>query len=108
MVCSTREKQLACQRRHYQDNKQYYLDRNRKRREMISEWLREYKATLRCSKCGQNHPATLQFHHTDPTQKEYGVATFSARCCSIATIQKEIAKCVVLCANCHAIEHWCG
>lgn len=68
-------------------------------------WLREYKATLKCERCGENHPAALQFHHPDPSAKEGNIANRNSRW-SIERVMKEIAKCIVLCANCHAKEHW--
>ena len=33
----------------------------------------EYKASLKCTKCGFNHIAALDFHHIDPNEKEYKI-----------------------------------
>lgn len=52
--------------------------------------------------CGYDrHQAALQFHHVDPTEKEYGL---SARGLSrsFERAREEASKCVLLCANCHA------
>jgi len=68
-----------------------------------SEYL-EFKKTLKCNRCGFSHPAALQFHHTDPSTKEASVSAV-AKSWSLKRLQEEIAKCEVLCANCHAIEH---
>lgn len=55
-----------------------------------------------CALCGYDrNPAALQFHHTDPSIKEFGLAT-GGLTISIERARAEAAKCVLLCANCHA------
>lgn len=66
-----------------------------------------------CSYCGYNaHPAALQFDHIDPSTK-YRTRTgkivhpadmIKGGRYSLPTILAEIAKCRVLCANCHAVH----
>jgi hypothetical protein len=65
----------------------------------------EFKRGLSCCRCGLAHPAVLQFHHRDPSQKLFGVAQ-AVYNRGWETIMIEVAKCDVLCANCHAIHHW--
>ena len=62
------------------------------------------KATLECARCRENHPATLQFHHCDPQKKDFNLSEAVREGYSIERIRKEVAKCTVLCANCHAKE----
>lgn len=71
------------------------------------EWFRAFKASLKCSRCPENHPACLEFHHKDSTKKEIEVtkAVFSNRW-SIKRILEEIEKCEVLCCNCHRKLHY--
>ena len=58
-----------------------------------------------CIRCGETHPACLDFHHRDgKTTKEGNIAEI--RRFSYARIYAEIAKCDVLCANCHRKHHW--
>lgn len=64
---------------------------------------RDYKKTLSCSKCGESHPACLDFHHKG--NKEFNISNVIRRK-SFKTIKKEIDKCIVLCANCHRKEHY--
>jgi hypothetical protein len=78
--------------------------RKRKVKE-IKEWYQEYKRSLSCSKCNESRSPCLQFHHINPKDKDDSVGTMVAHGCSIRKIKKEIAKCIVLCANCHAVEH---
>lgn len=100
----TVEKQRDCVRRHYQENKQSYLDRNRNRSVKIREFLRQYKSTLKCSRCPESDPRCLDFHHIDPKKKRFEIATAPERGCSLDTLKEELEKCIPLCANCHRKE----
>ena len=64
----------------------------------------EYKGG-KCIICGYKKSSrALNFHHIDPSKKSFGI---SARGVTRAWIkvQKELDKCVLLCANCHAEVH---
>ena len=65
-------------------------------------WLDEYKATLSC-KCGESHPACLEFHHRDPSTKLFRIS--QAKHESRERILIEMAKCDVICSNCHRKLH---
>lgn len=78
----------------------------RKRRIGLKQWYRAYKRTLCCSQCGENHPATLDFHHTDPVAKKFNVSHLFKMDINIEQLKAEIDKCEVLCANCHRKLHW--
>lgn len=56
-----------------------------------------------CSRCPESHPACLDFHHRDPETKSFALSRGHEH--SRAAILAEIAKCDVLCANCHRKEH---
>lgn len=56
--------------------------------------------------CGESDPVVLDFHHTDPSQKDSGVADLVASKRSDKRITDEMAKCVMMCKNCHARHHW--
>jgi transposase-like protein len=56
-----------------------------------------------CRRCGfAEHPAALQFHHVDPTTKAFNLSAQGVTR-SIAKARAEMRKCVLLCANCHAL-----
>jgi hypothetical protein len=58
----------------------------------------------KCIDCkGVFHPAVYQFHHLDPKTKEFSWG--KGRLKNFEKIKKELAKCVLLCANCHVIRH---
>jgi len=78
------------------------------RSECVSRWRRRLKRTLideaggRCAICGYDrHPNALQFHHLDPAVKAFALSQEGITR-SLAAARAEAAKCVLLCANCHA------
>ena len=68
-------------------------------------WYHELKSALECNRCHETHPACLQFHHTDPKEKEASLAIAIRRGWGRKRLLSEISKCEVLCANCHAKHH---
>jgi transposase len=78
------------------------------RSERVAQRRRDVKAILvreaggSCQLCGYNRwLGALQFHHVDPSQKEFHIALRGvAR--SLERVRAEARKCVLLCANCHA------
>lgn len=59
-----------------------------------------------CLDCGGKFPdCVYDFHHLDPTKKDYYPA-FAINQLSFEKMEKELAKCVMLCANCHRIRHF--
>lgn len=66
--------------------------------------LNKYKKELSCAKCNDNRFYLLDFHHIDPTQKDYTISDNSRA--KMETILEEINKCIPLCANCHREFHY--
>lgn len=60
-----------------------------------------------CIHCGIQYDGTnsviFDFHHLDPSEKEFSPGDIMRG--SWEKIEKEIDKCVLLCANCHRLEH---
>jgi transposase len=72
-----------------------------RRRRKVKEILVE-EAGGKCALCGYaRHSAALQFHHLDPTTKAFGLGVRGITR-SIEKLRAEAAKCILLCANCHA------
>jgi transposase len=70
--------------------------RRRVKRQLVLE------AGGQCALCGYDRcPAALQFHHIDPEAKRFAISR-SGVTRAIAKARDEAAKCVLLCANCHA------
>lgn len=80
------------------------LDTIRRQREAKRKFV-EYKGG-KCEKCGYNEClGALQFHHKDPSTKEFNISRLkSVNVCG--ETKEELDKCILLCANCHAEEHW--
>jgi hypothetical protein len=94
-------KQKEFQHNHYLKYKEHYNSKAKKRREEGAEFINSLKT--KCSACGYNEcKQALQFHHTDDN-KLFGIS--SGRKHSRINLLKELDKCVLLCANCHAKKH---
>lgn len=91
-------------REHYKRNKEYYINNSQTIAKRNAKWLADYKATLKCTKCGESHVACLEFHHLDPSTKEFQISTSGG--VSRERAMREIKKCIVLCANCHKKLHY--
>ena len=74
---------------------------NAQKRAVNRAILREAKASG-CVRCGEAEVRTLGFHHVDPGSKEFTIGR-SVMVAGPDRLRAEIAKCVVLCANCHLI-----
>lgn len=60
-----------------------------------------------CSRCGyRRNMAALTWHHVTPSAKLFSLDIRNLSNRSEKDIRKELAKCVLLCANCHAEEHF--
>lgn len=68
-------------------------------------WFKDYKKTLHCVRCGEDRTPCLDFHHRDDSQKEFGIGVLAGGSWSVARVKREIAKCDVLCSNCHRWHH---
>lgn len=59
----------------------------------------------KCAICGYNKlKAALEFHHIDPSQKEYAIAS-NGTCHDLEKDLNEVKKCLLVCANCHREIH---
>ena len=98
-----------CQKKYfkeyYKNNKQKCInatEQNRKSKRYIFDKL---KLKSGCSNCGyKTHAAALEFHHIDPKSKVFTIG--SNYHLPLDIVQQEIDKCIILCANCHRIEHY--
>jgi hypothetical protein len=90
-------------REHYAKRTDYYLSKakrsNRKLREFWWELLAELKA-IACADCGVIYPTwVMQFDHVR------GIKAFELSACQTLdreVVLAEVAKCEVVCSNCHA------
>ena len=88
----------------YTRNKESRRTARKNNKDRIRNWLKEYKETLVCNRCGCTDSRCLVFHHKK--DKTHNIADMIRNAHSIPHILEEIKKCEILCANCHAIEHY--
>jgi transposase len=87
--------------RGYYRCKKCRMDRVNQRRRKIKRIL-VAEAGGRCTVCGYDRcVGALHFHHVDPSSKRFHLSMQGATR-SLASARAEMAKCVLLCANCHA------
>ena len=89
---------------HYEANKEKYLAKARRydkgHREKAYAWLFQYFREHPCIDCGETNPIVLEFDHRDGEKKECAVSSLLNGYRRL-TVEQEIAKCDVRCANCH-------
>lgn len=82
-----KEQETARRRRRAADNRQY---------------IRELKLAGKCIDCGfSEHPYALEFDHVEGP-KLFDISRLSRK--TRATLERELAKCVLRCANCHRMR----
>ena len=94
------------QRAWHQEHKTKRNAKVYERRDKLREFYRQFKENSVCVQCGESHPAALHFHHRNPKEKDFNLAEMIRDGYGIERIKREIEKCVVLCANCHAKYHY--
>jgi len=95
-------------RGHYHENVEYYqmkaIRHMRKRRAVAREWRLSYLMDHPCVDCGEGRIPCLVFDHVRG-EKIMGIAGMVSNGTVVRTIQMEVDKCEVRCANCHRIRH---
>ena len=104
--CECKECHKIIRKKYYDNNKEKEINRVHTRRAQQVKDFKEFKSKLKCILCNENHITTLHFHHLNPSMKEIELSTAIRLGWSKDKLEKEIDKCVVLCANCHAKEHY--
>ncbi len=77
------------------------LAQTKSRKEKLNKFIITYLTSHPCIVCGEVDPVVLEFDHRDPNEKEFTIAEGVGKVYSLEKIEIEIAKCDVLCANCH-------
>lgn len=70
----------------------------------VRQFIIEAKSSS-CLDCGISYPSyVMDFDHRDPIDKDRNIAEAANRGWSIERLKIEIAKCDLVCANCHRIR----
>lgn len=87
---------------HYQKYKEQYYNRAMKKQTTARAYLNAIKLSIGCQRCGYKEDScALEFHHLNPDEKLFTIG----RRPSVARskLDEEIAKCCILCSNCHKV-----
>jgi hypothetical protein len=97
------QKQRDAKKRWYENHPDVYRERNRRRREDLMQKIREAKGAP-CADCGGSFPYyVMDFDHREDEIKLFNVSK-GMLSLGRAAVLAEIAKCDVICANCHRIR----
>lgn len=104
------EKRRASSRRHYEANKAAMKARARRhsdnQRSILRLFLKEYKESKSCRDCDIFFPHfVMEFDHIGD-DKSFNIGGMSSAGVGLATLKREIAKCELVCANCHRLRTW--
>lgn len=92
------------EKRTYADRREYLIKAVAKRRKRLKEMAIVLKGG-QCIVCGYNRcQGALDFHHIDGKTKEFGVS-LDGITRSWKRVEKELSKCILVCANCHREIH---
>ena len=101
-------------------NNRSYEARNSPEALFLANYVLEIKKRSKCCVCGcGENPRVLVFDHVEPSKKKHEISRLVTRYANsskkrVETFQlavEEIAKCVVMCHNCHSLktfENKCG
>ncbi len=92
----------AASHRHYLRKKTDYARRRDEHRARRRDWLDEQKSES-CLDCGVAFPpCVMDFDHREGEEKLFNIGASGG--IALAVVKKEIAKCDLVCANCHRIR----
>ena len=88
---------------HYKKYPRRNYERNKANVRRNQMWLHSFLKTKQCEweGCTISDPDMLVFDHLNPSEKRHHVSVMGHTPFSLKSIQEEVAKCRVLCANHH-------
>jgi hypothetical protein len=91
----------------YPGKREEFLDKNSTRRSNWKAYINKHKQ--KCAICPEGGiPEVLDFHHLDPDKKRFNIPDITKECFNESHKTRfldEIAKCVLVCSNCHRKIH---
>lgn len=85
------------------------IDRKSSFYKLIFDYLNTTNRAYKCEVCGIDGPfGFLDFHHKDPSTKLFDIGSVSKTTSIdnfIDNIVPELDKCILLCPNCHRLDH---
>jgi hypothetical protein len=87
-----------------QNNLELRRQQMKDRRSIDLAKFRNWKSERGCKFCSETESVCLDLHHLDPPQKDYTVSDIIG-VQSWTRLMEEVAKCIVVCKNCHTKIH---
>jgi transcription elongation factor Elf1 len=91
-----------CFRAYFRDRGDRHLEQvaaaRQRRRAQAQRFVGKHLETHPCLDCGESDPVVLEFDHLRDKRASISALRYEASC---RTLEKEILKCEVVCANCH-------
>ncbi len=101
---SAKQREGALRARYLAYQHNYHRNEGRIARKERFVWLNELKKAP-CSDCGNTFPPEcMDFDHMDPSTKLFNVSCAAVSGRSVESVMAEVAKCRLICANCHRIR----
>lgn len=97
------ERAKEARRKHYQNNKEQYLERNRQHKSKLIQSILDIKNSNSCVDCGDiyiDEPWMTEFDHIG-NDKIAGIAVLVSRGVSLKKLLEEVDKCELVCVRCH-------
>ena len=89
---------------YYRRNRQREIDRVTRRQRATLDFLRDLRR-VPCKDCSRTYlPHQMDFDHRDPATKAFNLTSSRGMLIARERLVAELAKCEVVCANCHAIR----
>ena len=89
----------------YPKNKEKHISFVKRNKQQVKDFIEQYKKEHSCVDCGfqgREFPYVLDFDHLNrDATKKFNIGSWSHTVLSIKAIREEIAKCELVCANCH-------
>lgn len=101
-----REKNKLYSKEWYQRNRKYRIKKSAERKDRVRKLWIDYKAKQKCSHCGVQHPAVIDFHHVIKEGKKSVNDLIVYHNNYEAAVREAEEKCIPLCSNCHRILHF--
>lgn len=98
------ERARESRRKHYENNKDQYINRAKASKAEKRKYVQDLKEASPCVVCGEFYPYyVMQYDHIG-SDKVSGVSALLNT--GWKKLLDEIAKCELVCANCHAARTW--
>lgn len=91
-------------RAQYQRNTEHVKTKSKHNKRLRRSNYISSKVVLQCCRCEEDYSSCMEFHHLDPSVKDFEISS-KVHNCTREALRLELSKCIVVCANCHRKIH---